>query len=175
MTWCTPGGSEKHPALRLPRNCQARLHRSDQCHAFCLTSHAGIRCALVCLQGLHNYTIRDDGDFPSFSLPSFDVCACRRHIQLQSTSQLSLRLMAHRIAQEQGVAGFYRGFIPSAVKNLPNKGGPIPPNGFIQRAHQYTSYSESLSAFDILKLFTLQTGQCLSPLTSRAHMLAQAS
>lgn len=33
-----------------------------------------------------------------------------------------MRLMATQIMQKEGIAGFYRGFIPSAVKNLPNKG-----------------------------------------------------
>ncbi len=30
--------------------------------------------------------------------------------------------MATQIMQKEGVPGYYRGFIPSAIKNLPNKG-----------------------------------------------------
>ena len=33
--------------------------------------------------------------------------------------------MAIKIMGKEGVPGFYRGFIPSAIKNLPNKGFPI--------------------------------------------------
>jgi len=46
----------------------------------------------------------------------------RRHIQLQSTGRLAIRQMARQIVQKEGIPGFYRGFVPSAVKNLPNKG-----------------------------------------------------
>ena len=30
--------------------------------------------------------------------------------------------MAQKIMQRDGLAGFYRGFVPNALKNLPNKG-----------------------------------------------------
>ena len=30
--------------------------------------------------------------------------------------------MAQKIMQREGIAGFYRGFLPNALKNLPNKG-----------------------------------------------------
>ncbi len=30
--------------------------------------------------------------------------------------------MAQKIMQRDGIAGFYRGFVPNALKNLPNKG-----------------------------------------------------
>lgn len=32
--------------------------------------------------------------------------------------------MAEKILHREGVAGFYRGFLPNALKNLPNKGAP---------------------------------------------------
>lgn len=50
------------------------------------------------------------------------LCACRRHIQLQSSARLGLGQMAVHLWQTEGFPGFYRGFIPSAIKNLPNKG-----------------------------------------------------
>jgi len=46
----------------------------------------------------------------------------RRHIQLQSAGRLAIRQMAQQIMEREGIPGFYRGFVPSAVKNLPNKG-----------------------------------------------------
>jgi hypothetical protein len=33
-------------------------------------------------------------------------------------------LMARKIIAREGVGGFYRGFLPNALKNLPNKGKP---------------------------------------------------
>lgn len=33
-----------------------------------------------------------------------------------------MRHVASQIMRKEGIPGFYRGFIPSAVKNLPNKG-----------------------------------------------------
>lgn len=51
------------------------------------------------------------------------VLACgRRQIQLQSTASLGALPMAQKIMQREGIAGFYRGFLPNALKNLPNKG-----------------------------------------------------
>ena len=51
------------------------------------------------------------------------MCACdRRQIQLQSTASLGALPMAQKIMQREGIAGFYRGFLPNALKNLPNKG-----------------------------------------------------
>lgn len=46
----------------------------------------------------------------------------RRQIQLQSTASLGMLPMAQKIMVREGVAGFYRGFLPNALKNLPNKG-----------------------------------------------------
>ena len=47
---------------------------------------------------------------------------CRRQIQLQSTARLGALPMARTIMAREGVPGFYRGFLPNALKNLPNKG-----------------------------------------------------
>ena len=33
--------------------------------------------------------------------------------------------MAQKIMQRDGIAGFYRGFVPNALKNLPNKGAAL--------------------------------------------------
>lgn len=46
----------------------------------------------------------------------------RRQIQLQSGGGLAVPDMARRIFAREGVPGFYRGFLPNALKNLPNKG-----------------------------------------------------
>ncbi len=49
-------------------------------------------------------------------------CARRRQIQLQSTGGSGPLHMAEKILHREGLAGFYRGFLPNALKNLPNKG-----------------------------------------------------
>lgn len=46
----------------------------------------------------------------------------RRSIQLQSRNGLPLALAVRKIVEDDGMLGFYRGFLPNAVKNLPNKG-----------------------------------------------------
>lgn len=47
---------------------------------------------------------------------------CRRQIQLQSAGALGARQAFHNIIQRDGVPGLYKGFLPNALKNLPNKG-----------------------------------------------------
>ena len=42
--------------------------------------------------------------------------------------------MAQKMLQRDGVAGFYRGFVPNALKNLPNKGAPHHMQCFCVRA-----------------------------------------
>ena len=59
---------------------------------------------------------------PTASLRLVSACG-RRQIQLQSTASLGALSMAQKIMQREGIAGFYRGFLPNALKNLPNKGG----------------------------------------------------
>lgn len=46
----------------------------------------------------------------------------RRRVQLAAGGGASLRAAAAGIAASHGVAGFYRGFVPNCLKNLPNKG-----------------------------------------------------
>ncbi|BDA48379.1 probable envelope ADP,ATP carrier protein, chloroplastic [Coccomyxa sp. Obi] len=46
----------------------------------------------------------------------------RRQIQLQSTGSTGPLMMAQKILHREGLGGFYRGFLPNALKNLPNKG-----------------------------------------------------
>jgi solute carrier family 25 phosphate transporter 23/24/25/41 len=46
----------------------------------------------------------------------------RRRVQLAAGGGASLRAAAAGIAASHGVAGFYRGFLPNCLKNLPNKG-----------------------------------------------------
>lgn len=46
----------------------------------------------------------------------------RRSIQLESSKAIPWALAASQILREEGIGGMYRGFIPNAVKNLPNKG-----------------------------------------------------
>jgi Mitochondrial carrier protein len=47
---------------------------------------------------------------------------CRRQIQLQSATRVPARQVIRNVLAAEGVAGFYRGFVPNAAKNLPNKG-----------------------------------------------------
>ncbi|KAK9808517.1 hypothetical protein WJX73_004007 [Symbiochloris irregularis] len=46
----------------------------------------------------------------------------RRQIQLQSAGPVPLSKVLQTINQRGGAAAYYRGFLPNAVKNLPNKG-----------------------------------------------------
>lgn len=46
----------------------------------------------------------------------------RRHIQLQAGAHLPWQAAAATILADEGLKGFYRGFIPNTLKNLPNKG-----------------------------------------------------
>ena len=48
--------------------------------------------------------------------------ACRRQIQLQSVGALGARQALQKVLERDGVPGLYRGFLPNALKNLPNKG-----------------------------------------------------
>lgn len=55
---------------------------------------------------------------------SKSVCICRRQIQLQSAGRVPIRAVLHTISQRGGWQAYYRGFLPNAIKNLPNKGEP---------------------------------------------------
>lgn len=46
----------------------------------------------------------------------------RRRIQLESTKAIPWAVAASAVLKEEGIGGMYRGFLPNAVKNLPNKG-----------------------------------------------------
>ena len=46
----------------------------------------------------------------------------RRRIQLSAGQSVAWQAAALTILQDEGVKGFYRGFIPNTLKNLPNKG-----------------------------------------------------
>lgn len=46
----------------------------------------------------------------------------RRQIQMQSAARVSALQVARSIYNAQGISGFYRGFLPNALKNMPNKG-----------------------------------------------------
>jgi solute carrier family 25 phosphate transporter 23/24/25/41 len=56
------------------------------------------------------------------------TCCCypldtvRRQIQICSTQNISMFATIRKVYHSDGVAGFYRGFLPNALKNLPNKG-----------------------------------------------------
>ncbi|GAB4824186.1 hypothetical protein N2152v2_011232 [Parachlorella kessleri] len=46
----------------------------------------------------------------------------RRRIQLSAGQSVAWQAAALTILQDEGVKGFYRGFVPNTLKNLPNKG-----------------------------------------------------
>ena len=50
----------------------------------------------------------------------------RRQIQLQSVGALGARQAFRNIIERDGVPGLYKGFLPNALKNLPNKGTVVP-------------------------------------------------
>ena len=49
----------------------------------------------------------------------------RRHIQLQAGKAIPWQAAAAAILREDGIVGMYRGFLPNALKNLPNKGARV--------------------------------------------------
>ena len=53
---------------------------------------------------------------------TYPLDTIRRQIQLQGGSMLTMPRMVKSILVNEGPAGLYRGFIPSCLKNLPNKG-----------------------------------------------------
>lgn len=46
----------------------------------------------------------------------------RRHIQVQAGRSVAYHTAAAAILRDDGLRGMYRGFLPNALKNLPNKG-----------------------------------------------------
>ena len=46
----------------------------------------------------------------------------RRQIQLQSVGNLGARQALQMVLKRDGPKGLYKGFLPNALKNLPNKG-----------------------------------------------------
>jgi Mitochondrial carrier protein len=50
------------------------------------------------------------------------LCRHRRQIQLQSATRVPAQQVVRNVLAAEGIAGFYRGFLPNAAKNLPNKG-----------------------------------------------------
>ena len=65
----------------------------------------------------------------------------RRQIQLNSTAGMKMSLVIKRCFQEEGVRGFYRGFLPNALKNLPNKGAALSDVVFEIRLNVFTMLS----------------------------------
>ena len=53
---------------------------------------------------------------------TYPLDTVRRQIQLQGGSMLTMPKMVKSIVADEGALGLYRGFIPSCLKNLPNKG-----------------------------------------------------
>lgn len=51
----------------------------------------------------------------------FPLDTIRRQMQLQSSAYANIFQAFAAILQRDGVAGFYRGFVPNALKNLPNQ------------------------------------------------------
>lgn len=62
-------------------------------------------------------------------LISLHAHSCRRQIQLNSEHGLPVAKVVKSIVDEEGVRGLYRGFLPNAIKNLPNKGRRAVPGG----------------------------------------------
>ena len=72
------------------------------------------------------------GELPSFArgftaaliatVSCYPLDTIRRHIQLQAGKAIPWQAAAAAILREDGIAGMYRGFLPNALKNLPNKG-----------------------------------------------------
>lgn len=58
----------------------------------------------------------------ALSLSSMVTPTCRRQIQLQSLGKLGARQALRMVVERDGPKGLYRGFLPNALKNLPNKG-----------------------------------------------------
>jgi solute carrier family 25 phosphate transporter 23/24/25/41 len=56
------------------------------------------------------------------TLTCYPLDTVRRRIQLQAGRSVAWHVAAGGILREDGVGGLYRGFLPNALKNLPNKG-----------------------------------------------------
>lgn len=55
------------------------------------------------------------------TLTCYPLDTLRRHIQLQAGASVAAGAAARHILASDGIPGFYRGFVPSSLKNLPNK------------------------------------------------------
>lgn len=67
----------------------------------------------------------------------------RRRIQLEATKAIPWGIAAGAIVRDEGIGGLYRGFLPNAVKNLPNKGVKLT---VFDKAK--TAYAQGLTALE---------------------------
>jgi len=64
--------------------------------------------------------------YPSTCIPDpLGMDARRRQVQMESAFSVPVRRVLAKALQAEGVRGLYRGFLPNALKNLPNKGEPV--------------------------------------------------
>ena len=125
--------------------------------------YRGVGTALL---GIAPYMAIELGAFDSLpsAVPSFargfvaalmatSICypldTVRRQIQLASAGTGTLSVVKASLAAE-GLQGFYRGFIPNAVKNLPNKGIRLGVYDAIKKAvrRSETAYEEERAKMD---------------------------
>ncbi|DBA83687.1 TPA: hypothetical protein ACH3X1_006230 [Trebouxia sp. C0004] len=120
------------PSMRGIRGASAALFREGSYSAF----FRGLTASLIGIAPymaleLASYDLMPS-DVPAFAkgftaaLFATSICypldTVRRQIQLQSVGALGARQALHNILQRDGVPGLYKGFLPNALKNLPNKG-----------------------------------------------------
>jgi Mitochondrial carrier protein len=111
----------------------------------------------------------------------------RRQIQIQSAAATPMRTVLHNMYKKEGVLGFYRGFVPNAFKNLPNKGAPhvLASMCMICRCSVYETdgvpglfiaadHGVHIDAACTLLMATLRSGVRLSVFTGAKSMLAES-
>ncbi|KAL3138930.1 hypothetical protein ABBQ32_005745 [Trebouxia sp. C0010 RCD-2024] len=120
------------PSMRSIRGASAALFREGSYNAF----FRGLTASLIGIAPymaleLATYDLMPSevpGFAKGFTAALFATSLCypldtvRRQIQLQSAGALGARQAFHNIIQRDGVPGLYKGFLPNALKNLPNKG-----------------------------------------------------
>eukprot|EP00891_Asterochloris_glomerata_P001559 jgi/Astpho2/1559/e_gw1.00026.53.1_t len=119
------------PQMRSIRGASIALFREGSYNAF----FRGLGASLVGIapymaMELASYDLLSDR-IPSFArgfsaaLLATSICypldTVRRHIQLQAAGGIGFSAAAGHIFSKGGPAAFYKGFLPNALKNLPNK------------------------------------------------------
>ena len=108
---CTPSAADL---------CCAPASRPSCGRQFVVTTWGA---AILSIERAQSHTVctTQSGQQASIRAASLFGAVCRRHIQLQAAGGVGFSAAAGRIFSKGGPAAFYKGFLPNALKNLPNK------------------------------------------------------